>query len=208
LLKEDVMTEAMRSATRRAESPARAPILASNVERDAIARRLQAAFAEHRLADDEFDQRIRSALTARTTAELDELTADLPTPAPALVIAAGPTSKPGRFAVALKSSISRAGHWTVPPRFLSVVYKGSGLLDLRAAELSSGVTTINAVSYKSRTEIVLPPGVRVELGGTGVSAAGDPQPAEVPADAPLIRVKGVAYKGSIEVRTGQDARGG
>jgi len=183
-------------------------ILASNVERDAVARRLQAAFAEHRLTDDEFDQRIRSALTARTTAELDELTADLPTLAPALVIAAGPGGKPGRFAVALKSSISRAGHWTVPPRLFSVVYKGSGLLDLRAAELSSGVTTINAVSYKSRTKIVLPPGVRVELGGTGVSAAGDPQPVEVPADAPLIRVKGVAYKGSIEVRTGQDDRGG
>jgi hypothetical protein len=184
------------------EQPTPAPILASNVEREAITRRLQEAFAEHRLTDDEFDQRIRRALTARTTAELDGLAADLPATAPALVVAAAQGSKPGRFAVALKSSISRTGRWTVPPRFFSVVYKGSGLLDLRAAELCTAVTTLTAVSYKSRTEIVLPPGVRVELGGTGVSGAGDPQPADVPADAPLVRVQGVAYKGSIEVRTG------
>jgi len=32
-----------------------APMLASNAERDAAARRLQEAFAEHRLTDDEFD---------------------------------------------------------------------------------------------------------------------------------------------------------
>jgi hypothetical protein len=182
-----------------------APILASNIERDAAARRLQAAFAEHRLTDDEFDKRIRRALTARTTAELDGLTVDLPAAAPALVVTTAHGGKPGRFAVALKSSISRAGRWTVPPRFFSVVYKGSGLLDLRAAELSSAVTTITAVSYKSRTEIVLPPGVRVELGGTGVSAAGETMSAGIAPDAPVVRIKGVAYKGSIEVRTAQGA---
>jgi Domain of unknown function (DUF1707) len=187
------------------EQPTSAPILASSLEREAATSRLQEAFAEHRLTDDEFDQRIRRALAARTTAELDGLTADLPAPAPSLVIAAAHGSKPGRFAVALKSSISRTGPWTVPPRFFSVVYKGSGLLDLRAAELSSAVTTITAVSYKARTEVLLPPGVRVELGGTGVSGAGDARPADLPADAPLVRVQGVAYKGTIEVRTGQGA---
>src|SRR5258706_432129 len=108
-----------------------APILASNIERDTATRRIQAAFAEHRLTDDEFDQ--------------------------------------------------------------------------RADELSSAVTTITAVSYKSRTEIVLPPGVRMELGGTGVSAAGEALSAGIGPDAPVVRVKGVAYKGSIEVRTGQAA---
>lgn len=179
------------------------PMLASSAEREAATQRLQAAFAEHRLTDDEFDDRIRRALTARTTGDLDRLTADLPVPSPALVVA-GPGGKPGKFAIAMKSSISRAGRWTVPARFFSVVYKGSGLLDLRAAELSSAVTTITAVCYKSRTEVVLPPGVRVELGGTGVSAAGDASPGQAlqtAPDAPVVRVKGVAYKGTIEVRT-------
>ena len=177
-------------------------VLASNVERDAAARRLQAAFAEHRLNDDEFELRIKRALTARTTAELDRLTADLPAAAPALVIAARGGRKPGRFAVALKSSISRVGRWTLPRRFFSVVYKGSGLLDLRAAQFSADETTITAVSYKSRTEILLPPGIRLELGGTGVSTVGDPPTGDQPAGAPLLRIRGVAYRGSIEVRTG------
>src|SRR5262249_59695184 len=84
-------------------------------------------------------------------------------------------------------------------RFFSVVYKGSGLIDLRAAELTAAVTTITAVSYKSRTQILLPPGVRLELGGTGVSAVGEAgELSELPADAPVVRIKGVAYKGTIE----------
>ena len=181
-------------------SPAPAVTLASNVERDAATQRLQAAFAEHRLTDEEFDQRVRSALTARTTTELDRLTADLPAAAPTLV-ATATGRKPGRFAIAMKSSISRVGRWTLPRRFFSLIYKGGGLLDLRAAELTSAETTITAISYKSRTEILLPPGVRLELGGTGVSAAGDAWPGEIPPGAPVVRVKGVAYKGSIEVRT-------
>jgi len=174
-------------------------LLASNAERDAAARRLQEAFAEHRLTDDEFDSRIKAALTARTTTDLGKLTADLPAAAPAVLVAGGSARRPGRFAVALKSSISRVGRWTVPARFFSVVYKGSGLIDLRAAELTAAVTTITAVSYKSRTQILLPPGVRLELGGTGVSAVGDAaeQP-ELPADAPVVRIKGVAYRGTIE----------
>ena len=142
--------------------PLQAPLLASNAERDAVAQRLQVAFAEHRLNDDEFDQRIRTALTARSTTELDQLTADLPAITPARASAAAGSEaagrKPGRFAIAMKSSISRVGRWTVPERFYSVVYKGSGLLDLRAAELTGPVTTIFAVSYKSRTEILLPAG--------------------------------------------------
>src|SRR5262245_47099015 len=103
--------------SREPKRKAPALILASNLEPEGTTRRLQEAFAEHRLTDDEFDQRIRRALTARTTAELDGLTADLPAAAPALVVTTARGSKPGRFAVALKSSISRAGRWTVPPRF-------------------------------------------------------------------------------------------
>src|SRR5712691_8219278 len=138
-----------------------AAILASNAERDAAAQRLQVAFAEQRLTDEEFDQRIRAALTARTTADLDRLTADLPAGAPGFSQAglAGQGRKPGRFVVTFKNSIRRSGRWSVPKKLTFGVYKGSGLLDLRAAELTAPVTTIRAVIYKSRTEIVLPPGV-------------------------------------------------
>jgi Domain of unknown function (DUF1707) len=184
------------------ESGRTVAIRASDRERDAVVQRVQDAFAEGRLNDDEFDERSRAALTARTHADLDALLADLP----AAPTAPGPAPElpgPGRFAVALKSSVRRAGRWRVPERYTTVVYKGGGWLDLRAAELSGPVTTFLAVAYKSRVTILVPPNVRVEMTGLGVTQdAHDEDPGyRLPADAPVIHVRGIAYKGSVEIAT-------
>jgi len=176
---------------------------ASDRERDAVVQRIQQAFAEGRLDDAEFDQRMRAALTARTHADLDVLLTDLPTaavPGGAPAVGGGP----GRFAIALKSSVRRAGRWRVPERYTTVVYKGDGWLDLRAAELSGPVTTFFAVAYKSRVTILVPPGVRVEMTGFGVTqgAADEEDPGYQPAaDPPVIHVRGLAYKGAVEITT-------
>lgn len=70
-------------------------------DRDAVAHRLQDAFAEGRLDDEEFDKRMRAALTARLSSDLAVLTKDLP--ATASVQPAAPAAaarKPGKLAVA------------------------------------------------------------------------------------------------------------
>ena len=182
-------------------APGSAAVLASNADRDAAAQRLQVAFAEHRLTDDEFDQRIRVALTARTTAELDRLTADLPAASQTQAVQPVAGRKPAKLAVAYKGSIRRSGRWSVPEHLLFGVYKGSGWLDLRAAQLTAPVTTIRAIAYKSPANIVVPPGVRVEASGLGVSADTDDAPGALRADAPLVRITGVGYKCSIHVTT-------
>jgi len=165
-----------------------------------VVQRVQDAFAEGRLDDAEFDERSRAALTARTHADLDALLADLPA-APAAPGPAPALPGPGRFAVALKSSVRRAGRWRVPERYTTVVYKGGGWLDLRAAELSGPVTTFLAVAYKSRVTILVPPNVRVEMTGLGVTQdVHDEDPGyRLPADAPVIHVRGIAYKGTVEI---------
>jgi hypothetical protein len=177
---------------------------ASDQDRDAVVQRLQQAFAERRLDDDEFDDRMRAALTARTSTDLDRLTSDLPAaaPGPAAPVAAG--VKPGRWAVAYKNSIRRGGRWRVPERFTSVIYKGGGWLDLRAAELTAPVTTLIAIAYKSRIDILVPPGVRVEMDGFGVSkgwSAEEETEIRLPHDASTVHIRGIAYKGTIEART-------
>jgi hypothetical protein len=176
---------------------------ASDRERDAVVQRVQQAFAEGRLDDAEFDERMRAALVARTHADLDVLLADLPAAAPGL--APAPSGRgPGRLAVALKSSVRRGGRWRVPERYTAVVYKGDGWLDLRAAELSGPVTTFLAVAYKSTVTILMPPSVRVEMTGFGVTQglAEDDDPGyRLPADAPVIHVRGIAYKGAVEITT-------
>jgi hypothetical protein len=187
------------------EQPDRPAMRASDQDRDDSAHRLQAAFAEGRLDDAEFDLRMRAALTAVTRPELDRLSADLPAPAAGTAVAgtaAGP--EPGKFAVAYKNSIRRGGRWRVPGRFTPVVYKGSGWIDLRAAELTEPVTTVVAVAYKSRIDILVPPGVRVELDGFGVSkgwSADEEWESQLPRDAPVVHVRGIAYKGTIEAST-------
>ena len=178
---------------------------ASDKERDAVVQRMQDAFAEGRLDDTEFDERTRAALTARTQAELDVLLADLPAETAAPGTAPAVTGRgPGRFAIALKSSVRRAGRWRVPERYTTLVYKGGGWLDLRAAELSGPVTTFVAVAYKSRLTILVPPSVRVEMTGFGVTQGleDEEHPGyRLPADAPVIHVRGVAYKGTVEIAT-------
>jgi hypothetical protein len=174
---------------------------ASDAERDAVVTRLRDAFADGRLDDSEFDQRTRAALTAKTRADLDRLLRDLPpeaAPAPPVPVTG---RGPGRFALAYKGAVRRAGRWRVPDRYTAVVYKGSGLLDLRAAQLTSPVTTIIAVAYKSRVNILVPPGVQVDMTGSGVvqhelDAGPGYRP---PPGAPVLRVRAIGYKGTVEV---------
>jgi hypothetical protein len=178
----------------------------SDRDRDAAVNRLQDAFAEGILDDEEFDQRMRAALVARTSADLEVLGRDLPaaTTQSATIGYTGADRKPSGRAIAYKGPLRRGGRWRVPERFTSIVYKGSGVLDLRAAELPGRVTTLRVISYKSRTDILVPPGVRVELDGIGVSKGWNPdEPLEsrLPAGAPVVRVRGIGYKGIIEVST-------
>jgi len=185
--------------------PGREPtIRVSDQDRDAVVQRLQQAFAERRLDDHEFDERMRAALTAKTSADLDRLTGDLPAATPGRAASAVPVRARGRWAVAYKNSIRRGGRWRVPERFNCVVYKGDGWLDLRAAELSAPVTTVFAVAYKSRIDILVPPGVRVEMDGFGVSkgwSAEEDLEILLPPDAPAVHIRGIAYKGTIDTRT-------
>lgn len=185
-----------------AERPAprgRRAVRASDLERESAVQRLQSAFAEGRLDDVDFEQRTRAALTARTRADLDDVLTDLPANAGTPI----PLPPPGRLAVAYKNAIRRGGRWRVPKRYTTVIYKGGCRLDLRAAELTAPVMTIRAVAYKSNIEIIVPPGVRVELGGVHVTrdSSDDDWEGELAHDAPVVHIRGFAYKGTIEART-------
>ncbi|MCO6007669.1 DUF1707 domain-containing protein [Actinoallomurus purpureus] len=176
---------------------------ASDQERDETVQRLQLAFAEGRLTDGEFDERMRGALAARTHADLAGLLVDLPTATAPVVprsAASGNLPKPGRYTVAIKNSVRQAGRWRVPGKYRALVYKGKGVIDLRAAELTEPVTAILAVAYKSDIQILVPPGVRVETNGFGVTRDDD-WTGDLPADAPVVHIRAVAYKGRVEART-------
>jgi pyruvate/2-oxoglutarate dehydrogenase complex dihydrolipoamide acyltransferase (E2) component len=179
--------------------PAAPAIRASDRERDAAVQQLQVAFAEGRIDDQEFEERMRAALVARTRAELDQVLADLPRAA-SRAVAPAPTA--GGLLLAFKGGVQRRGRWRVPERLNAVAYKGDCQVDLRAAKLSASSTTITAVAYKGRVEIVVPPGVRVQVDGWSYGGhwADEVPDRDLPADAPVVHVRAVAYKGVVDAR--------
>lgn len=78
----------------------RGQLLASTVDRDRAVDYLKTAFAEGRLSPEEYDVRAGRALTARTYADLDAVTTDLPGARPA-----APPAPPGTNALAITAMI-------------------------------------------------------------------------------------------------------
>ena len=66
------------------------------------------------------------------------------------------------------------------------------------------MTTVFAVAYKSRIDVLVPLGVRVDLEGFGVSkgwSAEEDLESRLPADAPVVHIRGIGYKGTVDVST-------
>jgi hypothetical protein len=193
-------------------------VRASDSDRNAVAERLRDAFADGRLDEEEFDVRMQRALTARTRQDLEGLLGDLGIPAAAQVPSAGspaaqpypvdPSATTGRqysMSVAIMGGVERRGRWRVPAETTAIAFMGGVELDLRAATLTSQVTTIRAVAVMGGVEVTVPPGVRVEMNGIGLMGGGDERTDDegLPSTAPLVRVQWFALMGGVEVATKQ-----
>jgi hypothetical protein len=80
---------------------------ASHADRDRAVETLRIAGGDGRLTAEELEGRLEAALSARTVAELTELTADLP---------AGPAAKDLLVVKQHGSQYLRTGRWVVPKR--------------------------------------------------------------------------------------------
>jgi hypothetical protein len=185
---------------------------ASDAEREAVIARLRDAAGEGRLTVEELAERIDAAYEARTRAELEPLTADLPAPAeraafaPAAAPAAGPVA-PARKASPLLFGImgggDRKGRWRVPEHMTVINVMGGADLDLREAVLETPEVEITVWSLMGGSTITVPEGVHVELEGFAVMGGnslrlegGDPAPG-----APVVRVRAWSLMGGTDVRT-------
>ena len=69
-----------------AAGSARGNLRAADADRDRVVEFLKLAFSEGRLSKDEYDDRVDSALSARTYADLDQVVTDLPVRPAAVVL--------------------------------------------------------------------------------------------------------------------------
>jgi uncharacterized protein DUF1707 len=183
---------------------------AADADRDRVAEMLRRAAAEGRISFDELDERISRVYAAKTFADLQALTSDLPgpavsAPAPATAryqppeVPAG--THPPSFSVAILSGTKRAGPWLVPPAYTAVGILGSVELDLRHARFAADEVTIRAFCLCGSVSITVPDDMGVDVSGIGFLGSFDHDASGpgVPG-APRLRIVGFALLGSVDVR--------
>jgi hypothetical protein len=191
--------------------PDRGNLRASDTDRDRVAGILREAAAEGRLTMEELDERLDAVYAAKTYAELEPITHDLPYPGTAHVPApsAAPAGDVHRFggeptssaAIALLGGFSRRGDWVVPKNFTAVAILGGGEIDLREARYAEPVVNIHAVTIMGGIEVIVPEDANVQVTGIGImggfdhSVSGTGQPG-----GPTIVVNGVALMGGVDVK--------
>jgi DUF1707 SHOCT-like domain len=183
---------------------------AADADRDQAAEMLRRAAAEGRITFEELDERISQVYAAKTFADLQALTSDLPGPgvsAPAPATARYrppevPTGTPApSLSVAILSGTQRAGPWLVPPAYTAVAIMGGVELDLRHARFTAAEVTIRAFCLMGGVSITVPEDMAVDVSGFGFmggfdhGASGPGAPG-----APHLRVVGFAMMGGVDVK--------
>jgi hypothetical protein len=187
---------------------------ASDAEREAVVARLRDAAGEGRLTVEELTERIDAAYAARTRAELEPLTADLPD-VPMTTATTSPPASGGLPARATSSLVlgilgggDRKGRWRVPSRMTVVNVMGGADLDLREAVLDAPEVEITVWSLMGGSDVIVPEGVHVELEGFALMGGNDLrlESADAPPGAPVVRVRAWSLMGGTDVRTRSSRR--
>ena len=165
--------------------------------RDQIIERLSSDYATGAFEVEELEHRLALALAAQSPAELDALVTDLVPAAATLALV------PARKLRIVMGSVERVGPWVVPPQLAARVVCGSLLLDLREARLAPGVTTLELDVTMGSVEVVVPPGVTVDVGASSFlgSIEQRTEQAATTSGGPVVRIVGRIKLGSLEIDT-------
>ena len=103
--------------------------------------------------------------------------------------------------VAIMSGAVRKGQWEPAGRFRVLALMGGVELDFRDADMLDGTTEIRVLAIMGGCKIVVPPDVAVEVTGSGLMGGFTHLRHRPPEhDAPLLRIKGLAVMGGVEVK--------
>lgn len=192
------------------DQPDAARVRVSDADRQRVAELLRDAAGEGRLEIAELEERLEAAWNAKVAADLAPLLADLPAGQQARAPAPTPRPAPrGDLArhdhsVAIMGGQDRTGSWEIGPTHTAVVVMGGADLDLREVRFASPETLITAVAVMGGIDVVVGPDVRVVVDGLGIMGAFEEGRAQVPAEltdhSPVVRVRGLALMGAVEVK--------
>ncbi len=185
-------------------------------------------FAADRITMEEFERRVDLVNEADSPVGIREALADLPgteavvlgessgelattsrRPPPIPTgVGGGPVIVPAevvkerQWIVAVWSGPKRAGPWTPARRTVVTAVQGGAELDFREARLGPGVTEVTALAFMGGIDIIVPPGLQVEVSGVGIMGAfeaSDDLTGVIDPAKPILRVSGLAMMGAVEV---------
>jgi uncharacterized protein DUF1707 len=193
--------------------PERGHLRASDADRERVAEILRQAAGDGRLTLEELDERLDAVYTAKTYAELEPLTRDLPQPGTAQAHVPAQASQaaddPARFggqpgsttAIAILGGFTRKGDWVVPREFTAFAFMGGGEIDMREARFEQQSVTLHLVAIMGGFEVTVPDDATVHANGIGImggfdhGASGGGTPG-----GPVITINGFALMGGVEVK--------
>jgi uncharacterized protein DUF1707/cell wall-active antibiotic response 4TMS protein YvqF len=209
-------------------SEGKAPEPGIQVRRQKAVDRLMESFANDVMEVEEFERRVDLAHRAGTTAALDALLADLPSNSGVPMRQEDASLAPRQLemvpvdqvrersvVVACLGGTERKGRWVPARRSNVVTIMGGASLDFREALMGPGVTEMWIFTMMGGVEIIVPPGMPVEVDGVALMGGFDfdsNEPTARSPDQPLLRIRGMAVMGGVEVavrdvgETSRDAR--
>jgi hypothetical protein len=179
--------------------PDSAPVVrASDADREAVVARLQKALSEGRIDLDEFGQRAAVAYDATTVAELDSVTADLPSDARPPVEIVG--TRAPEVVSSVFGDVKLAGGSA--PQRVSTVF-GDVRIDLRGLRTDADRLDLYLSTVFGDVEVIVAEGVDAELQGRTVFGDRRTDLAAVPrlAGTPRIVVHARAIFGDLRLRS-------
>lgn len=191
------------------ERPDPSQLRISDDDRHKVAELLREAAGDGRIDLEELDQRLEAAYAAKTYGDLVPITIDLPahpqqpaTPAvpPRETLPATATHE---NSISIMGDCTRKGAWLVPERHNAFALMGGVTLDLREATFAAKETVIYANAVMAGIDIYVDARTHIIVEGVGIMGAFDQGRdkvlAEITADSPVVRVKGIALMAGVTV---------
>jgi hypothetical protein len=170
-------------------------------------------FAYDNLTAEALEERLDRAHQAATLDDLRSLVSDLPVvhhaaaaPAPGMRTFVSPATgahvSERQIIVGIMGGAEKKGVWTPAKQTYVVAFMGGAELDFREARFGPGVTEVIVFAIMGGAEIIVPPGVHVDMNGLalmgGFSQTGSAPPPTDP-NAPVLRIGGFCMMGGVEV---------
>jgi hypothetical protein len=184
-------------------APDKRNLRVSHQDRDQVAEQLRVAAGDGRLTADELDERLETALTARTYGELEVLLVDLPA-APGAGLAPAPAAKDLVALTITHGMIRRDGPWVVPRRLTVEARHGNVVIDFSAAVISQPTLDLEIEVGHGNIVLTVPPGVLVDTDGIAIGHGNITQRVRHQSDVPvrlLVTASGRVRHGNLVIRS-------